>query len=171
MQCEKETWEEEEEAEEEEGEGGGGEEEEEGGGEEEEDSQENGFSLPAAGLIPLVMVRTLSIFDSCVKLTGRNDENNNNSTYWNRNYLSPSVLRLLTKRRSAPAHSAEKIHKVRIIRTVTNVAKKAELCESTVEIMEANLLLLFGLSCENCRWSFVASFRKPQIALRRYEPE
>jgi len=50
-----------------------------------------------------------------------------------------------------PAHSAEKIHKVRIIRTVTNVAKKAELCECTVEIKEANLLLLFGLSCENCR--------------------
>jgi hypothetical protein len=47
------------------------------GGEEEDNSQENGFSLPAAGLRPIVMVRTLSIFDSCVKLTGQNDENNN----------------------------------------------------------------------------------------------
>ena len=57
--------------------------------EEEDYSQENGFSLPVAGLRPLVMVRTLSIFDRCVKLTGRNDENNNNNnTYWNRNYIS-----------------------------------------------------------------------------------
>jgi hypothetical protein len=32
-----------------------------------------------------------------------------------------------------PAHSAEKIHKVRVIRTVTNVAKKAELRECTVK--------------------------------------
>lgn len=121
--------------------------------EEEEDySLENGFSLSAAGLGPLVMVRTLSISDRCVKLTGRNDENNNNDddTYWNRNYIS-SVLHLLTNRPSAPRALPEKIHKVRIIRTVTNVAKKAELCECTVEIMEANLLFLFGLSCENCR--------------------
>jgi hypothetical protein len=50
-------------------------------------SQENGFSLPAAGLRPLVMVRTLSVFGRCVKLIGRNDGNNNN-TYWNRNYIS-----------------------------------------------------------------------------------
>jgi hypothetical protein len=51
-------------------------------------SQENGFSLPAAGLRALVMVRTLSIFDRRVKLTGQNDENNNNNTYWNRHYVS-----------------------------------------------------------------------------------
>jgi len=37
--------------------------------EEEEDyySQENGFSKPASGLRHIVMFRTLSIFDSCVK--------------------------------------------------------------------------------------------------------
>jgi hypothetical protein len=63
--------------------------------EEEEDnyySQENGFSMPASGLRPIVTVRTLSIFDSCVKLTERNDgnnnNNNNNNTYWNGNYIS-----------------------------------------------------------------------------------
>jgi hypothetical protein len=35
-----------------------------------------------------------------------------------------------------------------------------------VEIMEANLLFLFGLSCENCRWSFIQKTAEYPSSLR-----